>query len=463
MQFDVYLAISALSGLIILSYLFSIIAARTRIPTVLMLLVLGVVIREVVVAKGAFLDVPMDFIQFFGVLGLILILLEAGLDLRISRAKLPLIGRATGAAVFVLAISIAFIAVILHLAFGQGWFLAFVYAAPLAVISSAIVASSISYLSEDKREFLTYESALSDIVGILLFNVLIAGQGFSMGTIALNIGSITLALALSVVVSVILLFLLARVKLNIKAFIILPVLLLVYSLGHIWQIPTLLSVLIFGLIINNWHQPSLSRLHRWLGLRNVSNATETVKSVTSEAAFLIRTIFFTLFGYSIDVRTLGNLRVVAVGTAIVIAIFVARYIYLRLFLKAHILPELFFAPRGLVTIVLFYSIPASMSLDGFADGVVFFVVMVSTIIMTIGSMFFTPEHATREGEKAGAKNSARRVEGLNAGRAVVSEDRPGAPSPERIKNGGQVDELLGERPDRSGNHPGRGNGHETHG
>src|SRR5690625_4535357 len=105
MQFDVYLTISALSGLIILSYLFSIISARTRIPTVLMLLVLGVTIREVMVANDAFIEVPMDFIQFFGVLGLILILLEAGLDLRISRAKLPLIGRATGAAVFVLAIS----------------------------------------------------------------------------------------------------------------------------------------------------------------------------------------------------------------------------------------------------------------------------------------------------------------------------------------------------------------------
>lgn len=405
-EFDVYLAITALSGLVIVSYVFSLISARTRIPTVLMLLLLGVGIREMTSALGSHVEIPLDFIQFFGVLGLILILLEAGLDLNLSREKFPLIGRATGSAVFVLTLSVVLIALIIEFTFAQGWFLSFIYAAPLAVISSTIVASSISYLSEDKREFLTYESALSDIVGILLFNILVAGQGFSVGMIALNIGSIALALLLSVIVSVILLFLLARVKLNIKAFLILPVLLLVYAVGHLWQIPTLLTVLIFGLIINNWRQPWLHRLHRWLGLRNVENAAETVKSVTSEAAFLIRTIFFTLFGYSIDVRSLFDLRVIGVGTATVAAIFIARYVYLRLFLRAHILPELFFAPRGLVTIVLFYSIPSGLDLDGFDDGVVFFVVLVTTVIMMVGSVFFTPHHATREGEENGAPKKA---------------------------------------------------------
>lgn len=422
MEFDVYLAITALSGLVIVSYLFSLVSARTRIPTVLMLLLLGVGIREVTVAAGEYIAIPLDFIQFFGVLGLILILLEAGLDLNIRRDKFPLIGRAIGSAALVLTLSIVLIAVIIQLAFAQGWRLSFIYAAPLAVISSTIVASSISYLSEDKREFLTYESSLSDIFGILLFNILIAGEGFSVGMIAVNIGSIALALALSVVVSVILLFLLARVKLNIKAFLILPVLLLVYSVGHLWQIPTLLTVLIFGLIINNWRQPKLSPLHQWLGLRNVENAAETVKSVTSEAAFLIRTVFFTLFGYMIDIRSLFDLRVLAVGSAVVAAIFLARYVYLRLFLHEHVLPELFFAPRGLVTIVLFYSIPSSLHVNGFDDGVVFFVVMVTTIIMMIGSVWFTPTEATRDGQKT-KENGDQTAGGPHAPREPRGEEQ----------------------------------------
>src|SRR5690625_839548 len=135
-EFDVYLAITALSGLVIVSYGFSILSARTRIPTVLMLLLLGVGIREITTAAGRYVEIPLDFIQFFGVLGLILILLEAGLDLNIHREKLPLIGRATGSAAFVLSLSVALIAVIIQLTFSQGWLLSFVYAAPLAVISS---------------------------------------------------------------------------------------------------------------------------------------------------------------------------------------------------------------------------------------------------------------------------------------------------------------------------------------
>lgn len=465
MEFDVYLAITALSGLVIVSYVFSLISNRTRIPTVLMLLLLGVGIREVTMVTGNYIDVPLDFIQFFGVLGLILILLEAGLDLSISRAKIPLMGRATGAAVFILTLSIALIAVIIEFTFTQGWLLSFIYAAPLAVISSTIVASSISYLSEDKREFLTYESALSDIFGILLFNILIAGQGFSVGMVAVNIGSIALALLLSLVISVILLFLLARVRLNIKAFLILPVLLLVYAMGQLWQIPTLLTVLIFGLIINNWRQPTLHRLHRWLGLRNVETAAETVKTVTSEAAFLIRTVFFTLFGYTIDVRSLNDLRVIGVGSAIVVAIFIARYVYLRIFLRAHVLPELFFAPRGLVTIVLFYSIPAGLGLDGFDDGVVFYVVMVTTIIMMIGSVFFTPHHATREGEKNGATkpetaSSPPRKVKLRTGERAEGSNRADLASPQSVKNRSQVDEFLQQRTNHGGNHPESGDPHE---
>ena len=401
-EFDAYHAITALSGLVIVSYIFTVISAKTRIPTVLMLLVLGVGLREFLVKIDRYVEIPLDFVQFLGVLGLIMILLEAGLDLNLSREKAPLVRRATGSALFVLLLSVAGIAAIIYFMLDQSLHISLVYAVPLAVISSTIVASSINYLSEEKREFLTYESSLSDIFGILLFNILIAGEAFSVGMVALNLGSIVLAIVISVVVSVGLVFLLAKVKLNIKAFLILPVLLLIYSVGHLMQLPTLLTVLIFGLILNNWRQRRFHYFHRYLGIGAVEEAAKTVKSVNTESAFLIRTLFFVFFGYMIDVRVLGEWEVIAVGSAIVVAIFAVRYIYLRMFLRRHILPELFFAPRGLVTIVLFYSIPASLTFAEFDDGIVFFVVMVSTLIMTIGSLWFTPRAATRAAEEKAA-------------------------------------------------------------
>lgn len=64
------------------------------------------------------------------------------------------------------------------------------------------------------------------------------------------------------------------------------------------------------------------------------------------------------------------------------------FIYLRFFLKAHILPELFFMPRGLITILLFYSIPKIYQLSKFNLGILFFVVLTTSIIMTLGSITY---------------------------------------------------------------------------
>ena len=46
-------------------------------------------------------------------------------------------------------------------------------------------------------------------------------------------------------------------------------------------------------------------------------------------------------------------------------------------------------PRGLVTILLFYSIPTQKSIGSFNEGILFFVVAVSSILMMIGLMFFS--------------------------------------------------------------------------
>lgn len=397
-ELDVYTTIAALSGVVVLSYVFSLISKRTRIPTVLMLLLLGIGIRETLRAFDISASLPLAVIQFFGVLGLILVLLEAGLDLRISKHALPIIKKATASSLFVLILSVTGIASIVHFLLDQSWLTSLVYAVPISVISSTIVASSIGYLSQAKREFLTYESSLSDIFGILLFNFLIAGQSLSLGLVAFDIVGIIIALVMSVVVSIGLVYLLAKVDTNIKAFLIFPVLFLIYAFGHKWQLPTLLTVLVFGFIINNWRHRKFRPLHHQLKPSDVEQATQTVKSVTTEAAFLIRTIFFTLFGYMIDVRVLGDTQVLLVGTLIVGALFLIRYLYLRIFISEHVLPELFFAPRGLVTIVLYYSIPAGLMIGQLDDGVLFFVILVTTLIMTAGSLWLTPKDATRDSD-----------------------------------------------------------------
>ena len=50
---------------------------------------------------------------------------------------------------------------------------ALVYALPLSIMSSAIIIPSVANLSNYKKEFLIYESTFSDILGIMVFYMII--------------------------------------------------------------------------------------------------------------------------------------------------------------------------------------------------------------------------------------------------------------------------------------------------
>ena len=48
------------------------------------------------------------------------------------------------------------------------------------------------------------------------------------------------------------------------------------------------------------------------------------------------------------------------------------------------MPELAMAPRGLLTILLFYSIPVSLAVPGFDQGVFLYVILITSLVMTYG-------------------------------------------------------------------------------
>jgi len=63
-------------------------------------------------------------------------------------------------------------------------------------------------------------------------------------------------------------------------------------------------------------------------------------------------------------------------------------------------PESFFIPRGLITIVLYYKIPASLKLTNFSDGILFFVILVTSIIMMLGMILYKkkPDEVVEEAQ-----------------------------------------------------------------
>jgi NhaP-type Na+/H+ or K+/H+ antiporter len=184
------------------------------------------------------------------------------------------------------------------------------------------------------------------------------------------------------------LFVLAKTKLNIKFFLIFSLLILIYSGGKIFHLPSLIIILVFGLMINNWEKIPINKLSHYFPHSQVESLRHLLHSITAESSFLIRTFFFLLFGYSIRLGFVSENEVLIVGGLIVLALLLVRYLYLRFFLHTNIFPEVVFIPRGLITIVLFYKIPAGLMLTTFNEGILFFVILCSSIIMTIGMIFY---------------------------------------------------------------------------
>ena len=56
---------------------------------------------------------------------------------------------------------------------------------------------------------------------------------------------------------------------------------------------------------------------------------------------------------------------------------------LRASLGSDIHPQVFIAPRGLITILLFYKIPEYLVTENFSQGILLFVIIGTSIIMTI--------------------------------------------------------------------------------
>lgn len=383
-----YILIIAACLLVIVSYMFNLLSKKTGIPSVLMLLISGIGVREVLNYTDKSIAIPSSIVELFGILGLIMIILEAGLDLSISKKKLTIVRNAFISALVILVFSAMIVSAFLFYYLEENYLNCLIYAIPLSVVSSAIVIPSISHLDETKKEFLVYETSFSDILGILLFNYMIAGNLLQGKNITWFFGSIVISLIISFLLSLLILFMLTRINTKVRFFLVFAVLIFLYAGGKMLHLPALFIILLFGLIVSNWQLSLFERWQRIIPYQKVNSISHLLHSLTAESSFLIRTFFFFIFGLTINLRLLADSGVILAGSAIVVILLFIRYIYLRFFLQAHIFPELFFMPRGLITILLFYSIPTLHQLSKFNEGILFFIILVTSIIMMIGSVAY---------------------------------------------------------------------------
>ena len=114
---------------------------------------------------------------------------------------------------------------------------------------------------------------------------------------------------------------------------------------------------------------------------------------------------FRLGGTTIDLNALLDLENLAVGIGIVAFFFIVRFVFLKLFfLKKSILPELLITPRGLITVLLFFSIPEELSSLTFNSDIILITIIVTSLVMTWGLIKFGKE-GLEEGAPAPLEDS----------------------------------------------------------
>lgn len=389
MDIDPYYIVLGVSVLVVFSYLFDWFAKKTNFPSILLLLIVGIAMKPLLEVNGITTPDITPILSVFGIIGLIMIVLEGSLDLEISRKKIKLVGSSLISALVILMATSFLIAWIIYLMSDESFLVCFINAIPYSVVSSAITIPSVANLSKAKKEFLTYESTFSDILGIMLFNFVIINEVIDIRAFTGFFGELLILLVISIVSTLALMYLMTAIKKHHKFFMIFAILMIIYSIGKMAHLSTLVLIMFFGIVLNNHRYLKRLKPGKFKNLFDFPTLDiemKFLKSVTAEVAFLIRTIFFVLFGFSFDFKLLASADVWVIGTLIIIAILIIRYIYLRFTVKSSLFPEIFIAPRGLITILLFFSIPSTRLMSGLGQGLLFYVIIVSNILMMAGLM-----------------------------------------------------------------------------
>ena len=329
-------------------------------------------------------------LPILGTIGLILIVLEGSLELELNKNKFSLI-RKSVVGVFLSMIVSAFVIAFLFVWIGdQPLKQSLINAIPFCVISSAVVIPSVSNMSKTNKEFIIYESSLSDIIGVIFFNFIVANATIGVASFGVFGLQLLVMIIVSFVATLGLSFLLSKINHHIKFIPIMLMLILVYEVSKLLNLPSLIFIMVFGLVMGNLDELKRFRLIRKLQPAGLNEEVFKFKGLIIEAAFLIRSLFFLLFGYQLRTSEILNTSTLLWSAEILLVIYTFRALQLMLS-KLPLRSLLFVAPRGLITILLFLGILPENAIPFVNKSVVVQVILLSIIIMMISLVSSSPK------------------------------------------------------------------------
>jgi Kef-type K+ transport system membrane component KefB len=396
--------IISLCVLLLIAYVFNVTSSKTKIPSVILLLLLGWLVKQVTINLNIQLPDFAPLLPIIGTIGLILIVLEGSLELEINRAKVSLIKKSFIGALAPMLLLSSLLAFVFYYYGGYNINDSFINAIPFFVISSAIAIPSAENLSSHNKEFVIYESSLSDIIGVLLFNFFALNETIGFDSIIHFVLQIFIMMFISVVATAALSLLLSKIDHPIKFVPIILLIILIYTLSKIYHLPALIFILLFGLSINNLEH---LRKFKWIKLFKpdvLDKEVNKFRELTIEGTFIIRSLFFLLFGYLIDSNEILDVTTLPWAVAIVFFTFLVRSIQLKAS-KITLKPLLYIAPKGLITVLLFLSIEPSQTIPIVNKSLILQVIILSALVMMFGLMTHKSEkkqviepHMKQDGE-----------------------------------------------------------------
>lgn len=378
--------IIALCTLMLIAYLFDLTSSKTRIPSVILLLLLGWVVRQITIFLGIHLPDFSSTLPELGTLGLILIVLEGSLELELNRSKIGLINKSLIGSILSMLVLSIIIALLFHYFGHYPLSYCLINAIPFCIISSAIAIPSTRNQVNSIREFTVYESSFSDILGVLFFTFITMNETYTLLSVGHFGQQILIMIGISFIATIGLSFLLSKIEHHIKFFPIIILVILIYYISKIYHLPALIFILLFGLFLGNIEKlDSFKWAHR-IHLDILNQEVHRFKAYTYEASFIIRALFFLLFGYMIKTTEILNSGSIIWALGIVFIIFALRALQLKISGLSW-KPLLFIAPRGLITILLFLSILPSQQIPLVNQSLITQVILITALIMMTGLMF----------------------------------------------------------------------------
>ena len=357
---------------------------KTGIPDVAFLMIFGVIIGPVlgIIQPEAVIEV----VPYFAALALIIIMFDGGLHLDIKHIVKTAHFSVT-LAVFGFILSVVIITLAAHYALGWLWLESILLASIVGGSSSAIVFGLVRNIkiSEEVKSMLSFESALTDIlsmiVAFILLEAVLIGH-FDLQTIQETLGrAVVVGLVLGFGVGVPWMYISTKLGNTQHAYMLtLGILFVLFFLANSFGESGALTALVFGLMLGN--KRHLSRILKFkLPKIEVDDPTH------NQLTFLVRSFFFVFVGL---MASFGQIEYVVFGILVTIVvfggrIFVGTITLTKRFSKLDKAVTNSMIPRGLAAAVLAtYPVTMGLSNGGAYPQIIFFIILSSVIITTIG-------------------------------------------------------------------------------